>query len=78
MVFLDEILSKDGVLEALDYINSKGFSEVISTKENVKLNSNEIAKLIDMGIIEVFIRDKTVMFTLSEEGRRILRLSKNI
>jgi len=75
---LDEILSKDGVLEALDYINSKGFSEVISTKENVKLNSNEIAKLIDMGIIEVFIRDKTVMFTLSDEGRRILRLSKNI
>jgi len=75
---LDEILSKDGVLEALDYINSKGFSEVISTKENIKINSTDIAKLIDMGIIEVFIHDKTVMFTLSEEGRQILRLSKNI
>jgi hypothetical protein len=77
VIFLDELLAKKGIIEALEYIGSKGFSEVISTKENTKISSEDIAKLINFNIIEVTVNDKTVLFNISDEGRRILKLFNN-
>uniref|UniRef100_A9ABA2 Transcriptional regulator n=1 Tax=Methanococcus maripaludis (strain C6 / ATCC BAA-1332) TaxID=444158 RepID=A9ABA2_METM6 len=73
---MEDILLKDGVLEALEYINNNGFSEVISTKENVKLSSKDLAELMDLGIIEVRMNNNVVVFNLSDEGRKVLRSLK--
>lgn len=64
---------KEGVLEALEYINDNGFSEVILTKENVKISSKDLAVLMDLGIIEVRMNENVVVFNLSNEGRKVLR-----
>ncbi|WP_338124898.1 hypothetical protein [Methanococcus maripaludis] len=78
MVYLEDILLKDGVLETLKYINDNVFSEVVSTKENMKISSEDLAKLIDMGFIEVRTNDNIVVFNLSDDGRKVLKsLNRN-
>ncbi|WP_394295970.1 hypothetical protein [Methanococcus maripaludis] len=73
MVYLEDILLKDGVLETLKYINDNVFSEVVSTKENMKISSEDLAKLIDMGFIEVRTNENIVVFNLSDDGRKVLK-----
>ncbi|WP_232500701.1 hypothetical protein [Methanococcus maripaludis] len=78
MVYLEDILLKDGVLETLKYINDNVFSEVVSTKENMKISSQDLAKLIDMGFIEVRTNENIVVFNLSDDGRKVLKsLNRN-
>ncbi|WP_309500968.1 hypothetical protein [Methanococcus maripaludis] len=78
MVYLEDILLKDGVLETLKYINDNVFSEVVSTKENMKISSEDLAKLIDMGFIEVRTNENIVVFNLSDDGRKVLKsLNRN-
>ncbi|WP_309501119.1 hypothetical protein [Methanococcus maripaludis] len=78
MVYLEDILLKDGILETLKYINDNVFSEVISTKENMKISSEDLAKLIDMGFIEIRTNENIVVFNLSDEGRKVLKsLNRN-
>ncbi|MBM7408870.1 hypothetical protein [Methanococcus maripaludis] len=75
---MEDILLKDGVLETLKYINDNVFSEVVSTKENMKISSEDLAKLIDMGFIEVRTNDNIVVFNLSDDGRKVLKsLNRN-
>jgi len=75
---LEDILLKDGVLETLKYINDNVFSEVVSTKENMKISSQDLAKLIDMGFIEVRTNENIVVFNLSDDGRKVLKsLNRN-
>jgi hypothetical protein len=73
VVYLEDILLKDGVLETLKYINDNVFSEVVSTKENMKISSEDLAKLIDMGFIEVRTNENIVVFNLSDDGRKVLK-----
>lgn len=78
VVYLEDILLKDGVLETLKYINDNVFSEVVSTKENMKISSEDLAKLIDMGFIEVRTNENIVVFNLSDDGRKVLKsLNRN-
>ncbi|BAP61048.1 hypothetical protein [Methanococcus maripaludis] len=70
---MEDILLKDGVLETLKYINDNVFSEVVSTKENMKISSEDLAKLIDMGFIEVRTNENIVVFNLSDDGRKVLK-----
>ncbi len=78
VVYLEDILLKDGVLETLKYINDNVFSEVVSTKENMKISSQDLAKLIDMGFIEVRTNENIVVFNLSDDGRKVLKsLNRN-
>ncbi|CAF30399.1 hypothetical protein [Methanococcus maripaludis] len=75
---MEDILLKDGVLETLKYINDNVFSEVVSTKENMKISSQDLAKLIDMGFIEVRTNENIVVFNLSDDGRKVLKsLNRN-
>ncbi|MBA2846726.1 putative transcriptional regulator with HTH domain [Methanococcus maripaludis] len=75
---MEDILLKDGVLETLKYINDNVFSEVVSTKENMKISSEDLAKLIDMGFIEVRTNENIVVFNLSDDGRKVLKsLNRN-
>ncbi|AVB75571.1 putative transcriptional regulator with HTH domain [Methanococcus maripaludis] len=75
---MEDILLKDGILETLKYINDNVFSEVISTKENMKISSEDLAKLIDMGFIEIRTNENIVVFNLSDEGRKVLKsLNRN-
>nr|WP_231288442.1 hypothetical protein [Methanococcus maripaludis] len=76
MVFLEDILLKEGVLETLEYINNNQFSEVISTKENVKISSKDLATLMDLGILEIRTNNNVVVFNLSDEGRKVLKSLK--
>jgi len=73
---LEDILLKEGVLETLEYINNNQFSEVISTKENVKISSKDLATLMDLGILEIRTNNNVVVFNLSDEGRKVLKSLK--
>ncbi|ABO35404.1 conserved hypothetical protein [Methanococcus maripaludis C5] len=73
---MEDILLKEGVLETLEYINNNQFSEVISTKENVKISSKDLATLMDLGILEIRTNNNVVVFNLSDEGRKVLKSLK--